>query len=316
MTRFGIFGLMLLGAQALFQLSPASADDSSCLGSFESMGSVFKGKTYTATRAFPELSPADALKRGYLFLKNDGMGFAQVDAASGALTAVDANKPSSSPKFNFSAVAAANGGTLVKLSYAFGAGQFAGESDAKKYFCSLLTSVEQTATPDIDVVATIGSPGAPASSTGTQSATAGQGYPTFVVGDGTKQQISSLLDKIADSDRKVGPLMADAKPVLAAVLEIEACSPGQNIALLRRYAIDDSTCSGAVHMAPASRTKNHAKGQCLTVLRINQLEAKAANAFSFKATYLADDSQESSTHEYSFSKKEGEWLMTRCGWIS
>lgn len=308
--------LVLFFATAWVAPPFAVAQEDSCVGTFGAKGNMLSGKTFDTTRVFPMIAPTDALKRGYAFLKNDGMAFAKVDSAAGSFAAVDPAKTKNAPPFSFSAQAGASGGSVVRLSYAFGPGQFASEGDTRKYFCSLLTSIEQTATPEIEMVMTIGA------SQRTTTVEAGQGQSVadgsrarFVVDQTTETQIAAALDKAAENNKPVGPVILDAKPVLTAVFGIEACAPSQNIRELRRYADSDATCSGAVHMPPMSRTKNHGGGTCLTVLRLTNLKLDAANAFSISATYLAEDSQEASTHRYKFSKKEGEWLMTRCGWI-
>lgn len=113
--------------------------------------------------------------------------------------------------------------------------------------------------------------------------------------------VSATNKAVANSSVK--KLFNDAKPSIEKFVATSACVTSQS--QLRRF-MDPET---SFLPNPLNSVSYHKSG-CLNVLRINNVQKKTANAFTFTVYYISPQSEETKTYDYTAIKQpEGEWLF-------
>lgn len=126
------------------------------------------------------------------------------------------------------------------------------------------------------------------------------------------------------AEKAVQEAVAEAMPAIRDVLNLHQCMrDSDNLRLMNKFAVpgsDMTRYSNAYDQThtyglPVYKMQYHNRSQCLHITSLQDWSMPALNALVFRAVYLAEDSGETATFEYSFRKMpEGNWRIAEYRW--
>ena len=207
---------------------------------------------------------------------------------------------------NINIVPAGNGAKMT-MDYVTPTGSLSPASAVKSQFCETIAAAENGAGANAVVVAENGSVN-PQTSTPTVTsappATSNQAGGMSLSEPQKKQLKAQINLKTKDNLLKI--MIAEAKPTIEKVLEMQACFyPSHSYGLYKS--------GGGNHFyVPDGSFSFHNKLECVNVQRVKDWKMIANNAFRFNVVYVAEDSGQSAQMGYEMQKQpDGVWLFNK-----
>ena len=287
-----------------FFAASAAANASQCDDNFSSAGSFLSGKTCQTSAEVAGASVDAALRNLQAFTANNGFKVISVDKAQGIISAVQASAASGRKIPLDINVEKSAGGVKVSMLYATPAGAMSPSDAVQAHFCK---SIAAAGGPALAVNEAISEPrrAAPPQTRGGQK-------NLSVISAEQQAKIQSAVAAKGLKDERAKQNLKEASETVSAFLENVSCIPDTDGSSLNIFAAPGHRFSPNGYPGPMITTRYHNKSACLTVVRIQGVNAPALNALRFEVVYLAEDSGESNIQRYELVKQpDGQWLVAQ-----
>ena len=274
-----------------------------CDDNFNVSGNFLTGKTYKVQVNLPNIKSESAWQAAYNYTIQDGWRVTFADKVQGAIVSTNA-KSSRIVPMNILVQRVAEG-TSIFMNYTTPAGVSSPDDAVRSHFCKTIAAAYSAVFEPVQTAAT--QPTSPPTSPSPISKPSAVGNPNLAAI--TPDQITKLEAAIIKpvSDAKLAAMIAEASPVISEVISKLACLKSYSNTLFPRYFVPGD--NGGV-LAPMGNLKYHNNTLCLTVERFQAWQARALNALTFQVLYIAEDSGESVTRDYTVIKQpDGLWLF-------
>lgn len=127
----------------------------------------------------------------------------------------------------------------------------------------------------------------------------------------TSQQLQQLADALSASGKpvQVQPMYEEARKTISDLLLVTSCDFTQGGKQLVPFVAPGVWVNSFV--SPVATMSHHSRSQCLDVQRLDGWQAKAKNAFRFRALYVSAQSGESANKGFELTRQpDGNWLVS------
>lgn len=280
-----------------------------CDTNFSSSGSFITGTTYKTFADLPNTNVANAYEGALADIaKEPSWKILAQDKNKGMIQAVQAAQYDKGKVIPLNInIVPAGSGAKMSMDYVTPTGSLSPASAVKSQFCKTIAAAENGVGANAVVVAENGSVN-PQTSTPTVTsappATSNQAGGMSLSEPQKKQLKAQINLKTKDNLLKI--MIAEAKPTIEKVLEMQACFyPSHSYGLYKS--------DGGNHFyVPDGSFSFHNKLECVNVQRVKDWKMIANNAFRFNVVYVAEDSGQSAQMGYEMQKQpDGVWLFNK-----
>ena len=127
----------------------------------------------------------------------------------------------------------------------------------------------------------------------------------------TSQQLQQLTDtmNLPGKPAQVQPMYEEAHEIIGDLLLVTSCDFTQGGKQLVRFVAPGVWVNSFV--SPVATMRHHTRSQCLDVQKLDGWQARAKNAFHFRALYVSPQSGESATKGFELTRQpDGNWLVS------
>lgn len=127
----------------------------------------------------------------------------------------------------------------------------------------------------------------------------------------TSQQLQQLADALNAPGKpsQVQPMYEEARKTISDLLLVTSCDFTQGGKQIVPFVAPGIWVNS--YVSPVLTMSHHPHSQCLDVQRVDGWQAKAKNAFHFRALYVSAQSGESATKGYDLTRQpDGNWLVS------
>jgi hypothetical protein len=281
-------------------LTPLTVLAAPCDSNFVSKGNLITGTTYKTFADLPNVSVANAFEGALADIaKVPSWKVIAQDKAQGTIQAVQADSYAKGKTIPLNVnITAVGSGSIINMSYVTPPATLSPESAIKTQFCETIAAAGNFSGATSTNVANAGT--ATSAGTATNSPTSQGGGMSL--SEPQKKQLNAQINP-KTTDNQLKTMIAEAKPVLQKVLEMQACFHPNN-----SYGMYQSNAGffGGI----GGYFSHHNMLECLNVQRVKDWRMTAKNAFEFSVVFVAEDSGESGKRGYEMQKQpDGVWLF-------